>query len=207
MDTPPLDPWKALGVERTADEAEIRTAYKKLVLKCHPDKIADPKLKEQKQDEFQKVQRAYWILNDDGEREKFKHMERRAKAKAASMGIPSPRPQDYPADEVDLDSAYGREREGRRDRERERDREWERDRSRERYDEQERDRERQEFLRFALQLFDEVSPAFYHSPSILTPYRSRPVVGLSPWWLIRSGLDRDIPPETTQPQTTYQNPP
>ncbi|KAK0652017.1 hypothetical protein B0T16DRAFT_387352 [Cercophora newfieldiana] len=67
----PPDPWKALGVDKNADKSEIRTAYKKLVLKCHPDKVQDPALKAQKQDEFQKVQQAYELLNDDAERTKY----------------------------------------------------------------------------------------------------------------------------------------
>ncbi|KAK4453685.1 DnaJ-domain-containing protein [Podospora aff. communis PSN243] len=67
----PPDPWKALGVEKNADKSEIRTAYKKLVLKCHPDKVQDPTLKAQKQEEFQKVQQAYELLNDDAERTKY----------------------------------------------------------------------------------------------------------------------------------------
>lgn len=67
----PPDPWKALGVNRSADKAEIRSTYKKLVLKCHPDKVQDPTLKAQKQDEFQKVQQAYELLIDDTERTKY----------------------------------------------------------------------------------------------------------------------------------------
>ncbi|KAK0719859.1 hypothetical protein B0H67DRAFT_599485 [Lasiosphaeris hirsuta] len=71
MSSLPPDPWKALGVDKTADKSEIRTAYKKLVLKCHPDKVQDPTLKAQKQEEFQKVQQAYELLNDDAERTKY----------------------------------------------------------------------------------------------------------------------------------------
>jgi curved DNA-binding protein CbpA len=69
--TLPPDPWKALGVERDADKSEIRSAYKKLVLKCHPDKVQDPTLKALKADEFQKVQQAYELLNDDAEKAKY----------------------------------------------------------------------------------------------------------------------------------------
>ncbi|KAL1838159.1 hypothetical protein VTJ49DRAFT_2985 [Mycothermus thermophilus] len=81
--TLPPDPWKALGVERTADKAEIRSAYKKLVLKCHPDKIQDPALKALKADEFQKVQQAYELLNDDVERTKYEQKLRLAELQRA----------------------------------------------------------------------------------------------------------------------------
>ncbi|KAL2015552.1 hypothetical protein VTK56DRAFT_5228 [Thermocarpiscus australiensis] len=87
----PPDPWKALGVERNADKTEIRAAYKKLVLKCHPDKVQDPALKAQKQDEFQKVQQAYELLNDDVERAKYEdqlklaELQRTVKVQQASM--------------------------------------------------------------------------------------------------------------------------
>ncbi|KAH8901573.1 DnaJ-domain-containing protein [Thozetella sp. PMI_491] len=67
----PPDPWQVLGVSKSADKAVIRTAYKKLVLKCHPDKVKDPALKAEKQDLFQKVQQAYELLNDDSELAKY----------------------------------------------------------------------------------------------------------------------------------------
>jgi len=71
MATLPPDPWKTLGVDKGADKTDIRAAYKKLVLRCHPDKVQDPTLKAQKQEEFQKVQHAYELLNDDVERTKY----------------------------------------------------------------------------------------------------------------------------------------
>lgn len=84
MNSLPPDPWYVLGLEKSADKSEIRSAYKKLVLKCHPDKVQDPTLKAEKQDEFQKVQQAYELLNNDGERIKYedqvKLMELRKKA-------------------------------------------------------------------------------------------------------------------------------
>lgn len=74
MTSPPEDPYAALGVSRDAQIAEIRSAHRKLVLKCHPDKVQDPELKAQKQDEFQKVQQAYEILSDDAKRQKCDDM-------------------------------------------------------------------------------------------------------------------------------------
>ncbi|PHH60986.1 hypothetical protein CDD81_952 [Ophiocordyceps australis] len=67
----PPDPYKILGVHKDAQISEVRSAYKKLVLKCHPDKVQDPKLKLEKQDEFQRVQQAYELLSNDREREKY----------------------------------------------------------------------------------------------------------------------------------------
>lgn len=67
----PPDPYKILGVSRDAQISQIRSAHRKLVLKCHPDKIQDPLLKAQKQDEFQKVQQAYELLSDELERRKY----------------------------------------------------------------------------------------------------------------------------------------
>lgn len=71
--SPPLppDPYKVLGVAKDAQTPTIRSAHRKLILKCHPDKVQDPKLKAEKQDEFQKVQQAYELLIDDNERQKY----------------------------------------------------------------------------------------------------------------------------------------
>ncbi|KAG5980070.1 hypothetical protein E4U55_004432 [Claviceps digitariae] len=67
----PPDPYKILGVAKDAQISEIRSAHRKLVLKCHPDKVHDPALKAQKQDEFQQVQQAYELLSDEVERQKY----------------------------------------------------------------------------------------------------------------------------------------
>ncbi|KAL0932903.1 molecular chaperone DnaJ [Colletotrichum truncatum] len=67
----PPDPYRILGVSKDAQLNEIRAAHRKLVLKCHPDKVQDPTLKAAKQDEFQKVQQAYELLSDDNERAKY----------------------------------------------------------------------------------------------------------------------------------------
>lgn len=84
----PPDPWKALGIERSADKSEIRTAYKKLVLKCHPDKVQDPTLKALKANEFQKVQQAYELLNDDAEKAKYEQKLRLAELQRAAKSQP-----------------------------------------------------------------------------------------------------------------------
>lgn len=89
MSTQP-DPYKILGVAKDAQLPEIRSAHRKLVLKCHPDKVQDPTLKAQKQDEFQRVQTAYELLADEKERKRYDDQTRLAelreqmRAKAAA---------------------------------------------------------------------------------------------------------------------------
>ncbi|OTB02593.1 hypothetical protein M426DRAFT_24564 [Hypoxylon sp. CI-4A] len=71
MSSLPPDPYKILGVSKDAQPQEIRSAHRKLVLKCHPDKVQDPKLKEEKQKEFQQVQQAYELLINEAERARY----------------------------------------------------------------------------------------------------------------------------------------
>jgi len=62
------DPYTTLGVERTASEADIKKAYRKLAKELHPDRNKDnPKAT----DRFGKVTQAYDILNDKDKRARF----------------------------------------------------------------------------------------------------------------------------------------
>lgn len=65
-----IDPYAILSVPRDASLPEIKSAHRKLVLKCHPDKIKDESLRNQAQDEFQRVQQAYETLSDPSRRTK-----------------------------------------------------------------------------------------------------------------------------------------
>ncbi|KAL5116420.1 hypothetical protein ACEQ8H_005656 [Pleosporales sp. CAS-2024a] len=74
MDADPLpDHFKALGVDKTADAAAVKKAYRLLALHCHPDKVTstDPAVKQEKADQFHKIQQAYEVLVDDNERAKY----------------------------------------------------------------------------------------------------------------------------------------
>jgi DnaJ-class molecular chaperone len=62
------DPYKTLGVERGADEAAIKKAYRKLAKELHPDRnTANPKAAER----FSQVTNAYDLLSDKDKRARF----------------------------------------------------------------------------------------------------------------------------------------
>lgn len=70
MDLPP-DPYLALGLPKDATQAAVKTAHRKLVLKCHPDKVTDPDAKQAAADQFHKIQTAYEILIDEDRRGRY----------------------------------------------------------------------------------------------------------------------------------------
>jgi len=62
------DPYQTLGVQRGADEAAIKKAYRKLAKELHPDRNKDnPKASER----FSKVTQAYDLLTDKDKRARF----------------------------------------------------------------------------------------------------------------------------------------
>ncbi|KAF2860792.1 heat shock protein DnaJ, partial [Piedraia hortae CBS 480.64] len=71
MSSLPEDPYLALGVDRNATTAQIKAQYRKLALKCHPDKVLDPEKKEEAVAEFHKIQTAFEILGDESKRNRY----------------------------------------------------------------------------------------------------------------------------------------
>ena len=61
------DPYEVLGVSRTASENEIKSAFRKLAKKHHPDQNKDPKAKEH----FAEANSAYEIVGDKEKRKQF----------------------------------------------------------------------------------------------------------------------------------------
>ncbi|MDO4772602.1 MAG: molecular chaperone DnaJ [Bacillota bacterium] len=62
------DYYEVLGVERSADQATLKKAYRKLAMKYHPDKNPDDKEAEQK---FKELNEAYEVLSNDEKRNMY----------------------------------------------------------------------------------------------------------------------------------------
>jgi curved DNA-binding protein len=62
------DYYKSLGVERTASDADIKKAFRKLAREYHPD-VA--KNKKQAEEKFKEINEAYEVLGDPAKRKKY----------------------------------------------------------------------------------------------------------------------------------------
>ena len=64
-----MDYYKELEISNTATEQEIRSAYKKLALKWHPDR--NPNNKEEAEEKFKKISESYQVLSDKNNKQKY----------------------------------------------------------------------------------------------------------------------------------------
>src|SRR5262249_29106415 len=62
------DYYETLGVPKTAKDDEIRSAFRKLARKYHPDVAKDKKAAEEK---FKEINEAYEVLGDPEKRKKY----------------------------------------------------------------------------------------------------------------------------------------
>jgi len=65
---PPRDYYEVLGVPRNASEQEIKSAYRRLALKNHPDRNAGDK---QAEERFKEAAEAYGVLGDADKRRRY----------------------------------------------------------------------------------------------------------------------------------------
>lgn len=63
------DPYKVLGVRKSATQPEIKSAYRQKAKETHPDK--NPNDQEAAKDRFSDVAAAYEILSDDDSRRRY----------------------------------------------------------------------------------------------------------------------------------------
>ncbi|MGA2792045.1 MAG: DnaJ C-terminal domain-containing protein [Roseiarcus sp.] len=77
------DPYEVLGLAKSASAAEIKSAFRRLAKKLHPDQSKDPKAK----DKFAEVGAAYEIVGDEKKREAFDRGEIDAEGKPRHQGF------------------------------------------------------------------------------------------------------------------------
>lgn len=73
-DGPYVDAYTVLGEPNDADKPDIKTVYRKLAIKHHPDKFTDPAEKQVKSTEFQILGAAYDTLINDFTRAHYDHL-------------------------------------------------------------------------------------------------------------------------------------
>ncbi|MBN8996721.1 MAG: DnaJ domain-containing protein [Rhizobiales bacterium] len=77
------DPYEVLGVAKGASQAEIKSAFRKLAKKYHPDQSKEPKAKER----FAEINSAYEIVGDKDKRAQFDRGEIGADGKPRFQGF------------------------------------------------------------------------------------------------------------------------
>jgi serine/threonine protein kinase len=87
------DPFEVLGLEPTADDAEIRAAYARLARVLHPDAVLDPSLDDvrgMRQAAFVQLGQAVETLRSPGFRQYAAEKAARVRARATPTAAPSP---------------------------------------------------------------------------------------------------------------------
>lgn len=78
------DFYEVLGVSKSASAAEIKSAYRKLALKWHPDKNQDKKAEAEAK--FKEINEAYQVLSDEKKKQAYDQFGHAAFDPASGMG-------------------------------------------------------------------------------------------------------------------------
>jgi DnaJ-class molecular chaperone len=76
------DYYKILGVDRDADQAAIKRAYRRLVLRYHPDRNRVPRGAAR----FLKIQEAYTVLSDPEKRRQYELAQPKSATRPSQTG-------------------------------------------------------------------------------------------------------------------------
>lgn len=74
-----MNHYETLGVDKTATQAEIKKAYRKLSMKYHPDKGGD-------EEKFKQVAQAYAVIGDEQKRQQYDQQQANPFANFNNMG-------------------------------------------------------------------------------------------------------------------------
>ncbi|MCP4650599.1 MAG: J domain-containing protein [PVC group bacterium] len=64
------DYYDILGVKDSASSQQIKSAYRKLAMKYHPDRVPEPE-KKNAEEKFKEIAEAYYVLNDFNRRREY----------------------------------------------------------------------------------------------------------------------------------------
>ena len=78
------DYYEILGLKKGATEREIKSAYRKLALKWHPDKNQDKK--KEAEEKFKEINEAYQVLSDSKKKQAYDQFGHAAFSQAGGMG-------------------------------------------------------------------------------------------------------------------------
>ena len=87
MATAERDYYEVLGVERTATDAEIKRAFRKLAQQWHPDVNTDPAAQER----FKEINEAYQVLSDPQRRQRYDMFGRAGRRRRGGRAAPGSR--------------------------------------------------------------------------------------------------------------------
>lgn len=77
------DYYETLGIEKNSDEAQIKSAYRKLAMRYHPDRNPEDKVAE---DKFKEASEAYEVLSDSKKRSQYDQFGHAANQQGSGFG-------------------------------------------------------------------------------------------------------------------------